>query len=171
MIRVGKLVLNRNPENFFAEVEQAAFAPGHMVPGIEPSNDKLLQGRLFSYPDAHRHRLGVNSKQIPVNCPYMVNTYQRDGPSAVNGNGGASLNYEPNSFGGPVEHKKYATHRYQVTGYADRTKYTHPNDDFSQVGIYYSQEMTESERTNLVDNIASHLKDAQKFVIYINLNK
>jgi len=72
LIKVGKLTLNRNPENYHAEVEQSAFAPSHLVPGIEPSNDKMLQGRLFSYPDTHRHRLGVNYKQIPVNCPYRA---------------------------------------------------------------------------------------------------
>ena len=69
LIPIGKMVLNRNPENYFAEVEQSAFAPTHTVPGIEPSNDKMLQGRLFSYPDTHRHRLGANYDQIPINCP------------------------------------------------------------------------------------------------------
>jgi catalase len=97
------MVLNRNPENYFAEVEQAAFAPSHMVPGIEPSPDKMLQGRLFSYADTHRHRLGVNYLNIPVNCPYAtrVSAYQRDGAMAIDGNGKGSPNYFPNSFGGP----------------------------------------------------------------------
>jgi catalase len=72
LIPVGKLVLNKNPENYFAEVEQAAFAPTNLVPGIEPSNDKMLQGRLFSYPDTHRHRLGANFDHIPINCPYKA---------------------------------------------------------------------------------------------------
>jgi catalase len=105
LIPVGKLVLNRNPDNYFAETEQAAFAPTNLVPGIEPSNDKMLQGRLFSYPDTHRHRLGANFDQIPINCPYRarVANYQRDGPSTVNGNQGSGPNYEPNSFAGPVE--------------------------------------------------------------------
>lgn len=70
LIEVGRMVLNRNPQNYFAEVEQAAFSPSHMVPGIEPSPDKMLQARLFSYPDTHRHRLGVNYQNIPVNCPF-----------------------------------------------------------------------------------------------------
>lgn len=98
--RVGKLVLNRNPENYFAEVEQVAFSPGHVVPGIEPSQDKMLQGRLFSYPDTHRHRLGANYEQIPVNCPYRVKIANgiRDGPMNVNGNQGNAKNYEPSSF-------------------------------------------------------------------------
>jgi len=82
------MTLNRNPENYFAEVEQAAFSPSHMVPGVEPSNDKMLQGRLFSYPDTHRHRLGANYDQIPINCPYKarISNNYRDGPSTVNGN-------------------------------------------------------------------------------------
>ena len=103
LIEVGRMILNRNPENYFAEVEQVAFAPAHMVPGIEPSPDKMLQGRLFSYADTHRHRLGVNYQSIPVNCPYAtrVATYQRDGNMRVDGNGKGKPNYFPNSFGGP----------------------------------------------------------------------
>ena len=91
LIPVGKMVLNRNPDNYFAEIEQAAFSPSHLVPGIEPSNDRLLQGRLFSYPDTQRHRLGVNYKQIPVNCPFraQVANGQRDGFMVVNGNQGS----------------------------------------------------------------------------------
>lgn len=91
LIEVGKMTLNRNPENYFAEVEQAAFSPSHLVPGIEPSLDKMLQGRLFSYPDTHRHRLGANYEQIPINCPYRarVSNYIRDGPACINGNQGS----------------------------------------------------------------------------------
>jgi len=112
--KVGKMVLNRNPENYFAEVEQAAFSPSHLVPGIEPTNDRMLQGRLFSYPDTHRHRLGVNYKQIPINCPYRVSNQQRDGKMAVNGNGGSQPNYEPNSLGTPREDKSYAISPFKV---------------------------------------------------------
>jgi len=88
LIEVGRMVLNRNPQNYFAEVEQIAFAPSHMVPGIEPSPDKMLQGRLFSYNDTHRHRLGANYQQIPINRPFntKVRNYQRDGPACVDGN-------------------------------------------------------------------------------------
>mmetsp|Transcript_10017 Transcript_10017/g.16831 ORF Transcript_10017/g.16831 Transcript_10017/m.16831 type:complete len:238 (+) Transcript_10017:581-1294(+) len=95
----GRLTLNSNPRNYFAEVEQSAFSPSHFVPGIEPSMDKMLQGRLFSYPDTQRHRLGGNYQQIPVNCPYrarMLN-YQRDGAPVVMGNFGKCPNYEPNT--------------------------------------------------------------------------
>ena len=110
--RIGKLVLNKNPENFHAETEQAAFAPAHMVPGIEPSNDKMLQGRLVNYPDTHRHRLGPNYDQIPINCPYrarMGNYNTRDGFMTVNGGNGSQPNYEPNSVSGtPVQAPVYA---------------------------------------------------------------
>ena len=131
LIDVGKLVLNRNPENYFAEIEQVlaplkllfliycdkvAFSPGHFVPGIEPSVDKMLQGRLFSYPDTHRHRLGVNYDQIPVNCPYRtkIANGHRDGLMAVNGNQGSRPNYEPNSFGAYSPDPKYAPPSYKV---------------------------------------------------------
>jgi len=114
LIKVGKMTLNRNPENYHAEVEQSAFSPSHLIPGIEPSNDKMLQGRLFSYPDTHRHRLGKNYQQIPINCPYRarVNTYERDGGATVNGNFGGTPNYEPNTMGGPKEDPSAAWHKY-----------------------------------------------------------
>jgi catalase len=99
LIEVGELELNENPDNYFAHVEQAAFAPAHVVDGIYYSPDKMLQGRILSYPDAQRYRLGGNYEQIPVNrCPYMTNNYQRDGLMTVNGNGGSNPNYFPNSF-------------------------------------------------------------------------
>lgn len=102
LIPVGKLILNRNPDNYFAEIEQIAFSPSHMVPGIEPSPDKMLQARLFSYPDTHRHRLGPNYHQIPVNASGSpVRNYQRDGLMTVNGNQTGAPNYFPNSFNGP----------------------------------------------------------------------
>jgi catalase len=92
--RFGRLTLNRNAENYFAEIEQAAFSPSHLVPGVEPSADPVLQSRLFSYPDTHRHRLGVNYQQIPVNAPLRAfNPFQRDGAMVVNGNYGANPNY------------------------------------------------------------------------------
>jgi catalase len=102
LIPVGRMTLDRNPNNYFAEVEQIAFAPSHLVPGIEASPDKMLQGRLFSYADTHRHRLGPNYLQLPVNCPYRVpvKNYQRDGPMTFNDNQGGAPNYYPNSFEG-----------------------------------------------------------------------
>jgi len=105
LIPVGQIVLDRNPKNYFAEVEQIAFSPSHLVPGIEASPDKMLQGRLFSYADTHRHRLGANYLQIPVNCPYRsrVANYQRDGPGCYTDNQAGAPNYFPNSFSGPQE--------------------------------------------------------------------
>ncbi|KAJ8948347.1 hypothetical protein NQ318_019332 [Aromia moschata] len=100
LIKVGKMVLNRNPKNYFAEVEQIAFSPAHLIPGIEPSPDKMLLGRLFAYGDTHRHRLGPNYLQLPVNCPFQVRNYQRDGAMCLSNQGGGP-NYHPNSFGGP----------------------------------------------------------------------
>ena len=100
-IPIGRMVLDRNPENFFAQIEQAAFAPAHMVPGIGPSPDKMLQGRLFSYPDTQRYRIGPNYLQLPVNQPKSeVHSYNRDGQMAYI-NGGDPV-YAPNSYGGPV---------------------------------------------------------------------
>jgi len=95
LIPVGKLVINRYVDNYFAETEQVAFSPGHLVPGMEPSLDKMLQGRLFSYPDTHRHRLGANYDQIPINCPYRAKVHngQRDGPMRIDKNGGNSIIY------------------------------------------------------------------------------
>jgi len=100
LIYVGDMVLNRNPQNFFSETEQVAYNPGNLVPGMQVTPDKMLQGRLFSYPDTHRHRLGPNFMQIPINCPYRspIHNEQRDGLMTVNGNQGGKPNYEPNSF-------------------------------------------------------------------------
>ena len=102
---VGRLTLNRNADNYFGDVEQAGFDPGNFVPGIGPSPDKMLQGRLFAYGDAHRYRLGINHTQLPVNAPHAAEArnYGRDGLMAGHGNGGRADNYEPNSFDGPVE--------------------------------------------------------------------
>ncbi|KAN0045057.1 hypothetical protein ACTA71_006585 [Dictyostelium dimigraforme] len=160
LIQIGRMVLNRNPENYFAEVEQAAFSPSHMVPGIEPSPDKMLQGRLFSYPDTHRHRLGVNYQQIPVNCPFAVkggvNTYHRDGFMAVNGNGGKGPNYQPNSFGGPEPKPEFTQSKFEVKQFAARQPYIHPNDDFVQPGDLYRL-MPEDAKSRFVSNLVGHM--------------
>jgi len=147
-IPVGKMVLNRNQENFFAETEQSAFSPGHLVPGIEVTQDKVLQGRLFSYPDTHRHRLGVNYLQIPINCPFRANIAngQRDGLMTVNGNQGSRPNYEPNSIGGPIADAKYKDIGFKVTGLAQRYAPNHPNCDFAQPGALFRKVMTPVRR-------------------------
>jgi catalase len=146
--KVGKMTLNRNPENYHAEVEQSAFNPSHLVPGIEPSNDKMLQGRLFSYPDTHRHRLGKNYEQIPINCPYRarVASYVRDGAAVVNGNYGGAPNYEPNSLNGPKEDPSVAWSKSAVSGQVGRYAYTHPNTYYEQPRTLWTKVFTEEQR-------------------------
>ncbi|XP_071942198.1 catalase-like isoform X2 [Antedon mediterranea] len=165
LIPVGRMVLNLNPKNYFAEVEQIAFSPSHMIPGIEASPDKMLQGRLFSYPDTHRHRLGTNYLQIPVNCPFAakVRNYIRDGPACVTDNQGGAPNYFPNSFNGPTDNPKNCISTANVTG--DVKRYDTANEDnFAQVETFWSKVLSPSERTALVSNIAGHLKDASDFI-------
>ena len=164
LIPIGRLVLDRNPQNFFAEIEQAAFSPSNFVPGIEASPDKVLQGRLFSYPDAHRYRLGTNFQQLPVNQPKVpVNNYQRDGLMRVDGNGGAAVNYEPNSYGGPAQVPSAREKPISLNGPADRTPYPRSGmaDDFEQAGMLW-RVMKPDEQARLVANIAGHLGGATK---------
>jgi len=164
VMEVGRMVLNRNPTNYFAEVEQAAFSPGNFVPGIAVSPDKMLQGRLFAYHDAHRYRLGPNYHLLPVNRPKAVNVenYQRDGYMRFDANGGNAPNYYPNSFGGPEPDIEAAEPAYEVSGKAARQKYTHPNDDFVQPGNLYRTVMTDQDRDHLIGNIVTHLCNAKK---------
>jgi catalase len=165
LIPVGRMVLNRNPANYFAEVEQAAFCPAHFIPGIEPSPDKMLQGRLISYTDTHRHRLGTNYMQIPINCPFnsRVRNYQRDGPQCVTDNQGGAPNYFPNSFSGPDSRVAYKEHSFSTSG--DVGRYNSADDDnFTQVGIFWRDVLTGPEKQRLIENMSGHLKDAQEFI-------
>ncbi len=161
---IGRMVLDRNPGNYFAEVEQAAYAPSNFVPGIAASPDKMLQGRLFAYPDAHRYRLGANYTQLPVNAPKAarMNNYQRDGPMRFDGNLGDGPNYWPNSFGGPDPVPDSGEPMFEVSGKAGRQPYIHPNDDHVQAGDLYRKAMNDQDRTNLVKNIVAHLGNARK---------
>jgi catalase len=161
---IGKMVLNRNPSNYFAEVEQAAFSPGNIVPGIGTSPDKMLQGRLFAYYDAHRYRLGANYLLLPVNQPKGVKAknYQRDGFMRFDGNKGDAVNYYPNSFGGPEPDLKAAEPTFEVSGIVARQPYTHPNSDFLQPGDLYRKVMTDLDREHLIGNIVTHLGNANK---------
>lgn len=163
-IEIGKMVLDRNPENYFAEVEQAAFSPGNLVPGIAASPDKMLQGRLFSYHDTHLHRLGPNYHLLPVNAPKnaMENSYQRDGFMRTDSNSGGLPNYWPNSFNGPEPDISAKEPPIEISGKGDRYKYTYPNDDFVQPGNLYRDVMTDQDRENLAGNITGHLSGAQK---------
>lgn len=163
-VTVGKMTLNRNPVNYFAEVEQAAFSPGNFVPGIAASPDKMLQGRIFSYHDTHIHRLGPNYHLIPVNAPKHrpETSYQRDAFMRVDNGGGGGPNYWPNSFGGPAPDEAAVEPSFPVEGVAARQAYGHENDDFVQVGALYSKAMNDQDRKNLVGNIVDHLGGAQK---------
>lgn len=164
LIPVGRLVLDRNPDNYFADVEQIAFSPAHMIPGIEPSPDKMLLGRLFSYGDTHRHRLGANYLQLPVNCPFKVRNYQRDGPQAINNQGGAP-NYHPNSFSGPTSdaRAKALQPPFAVSGDAQRYD-SGDEDNFSQAQNFYRKTLDQAHQNRLVQNIAGHIKDASDFI-------
>jgi catalase len=168
LYEVGRLVLNANPENYFAQVEQLAFSPSHMIPGIEPSPDKMLQARLFSYPDTHRHRLGANYQQIPVNRPMQsaVNNYQRDGPMTVTDNGAGAPNYFPNSFHGPQPLlMKQANHIHldAVVGDVERVE-TGDEDNFSQCREFFLKVVSQEERERLTSNIAGHLMNASPVI-------
>jgi len=164
LIPVGKLTLNRNQENFHAETEQVAFSPSHMVPGVEPSLDKMLQGRLLNYPDAHRYRLGTNYEQIPINCPYRAKVANnvRDGPMCVNGNQGSRENWEPNSTNGPVEDKKYAQAHYEVSGVAGRHDLVHPNDNYEQPRSLFRDVFSDQDRADVIENIGGALGQCRK---------
>lgn len=163
-IKVGKLVLNCNPLNYFAEVEQSAFCPGNLVPGIAASPDKMLQARPFSYHDTHIHRLGPNYHLIPVNRPKYApeKSYQRDGFMRTDANGGSGPNYWPNSFGGPAPDPHSSEPPFELEGYAGHHPYQHPNDGFVQPGNLYRDVMTDQDRESLTGNIVDHLGGAQK---------
>lgn len=162
LIPFGRIVLNRNPENYFAEVEQAAFAPTNIVPGIGFSPDKMLQGRIFSYPDTHRHRLGGNFDLLPINRPIVpVRSYSRDGYMRFDGNGGSSVNYEPNSLGGPQAAKEFEHHPLTVSGETQRSGYRDESQDFVQPGLLYRL-MSEDEKTRLVGNLVAHMSGARR---------
>lgn len=160
LIKVGRMTLNENPANFFSEVEQAAFAPSALVPGIEPSEDKLLQGRLFSYPDTQRYRLGANYLQIPVNCPFAgVRNHQRDGSMAVQQNP-SKANFEPNSQSSDYqEAPDYAESEHPLYGTTMR-RTIEKTDDFSQAGERYRSLQAE-EQDRLVQNITNDLKQCR----------
>lgn len=163
LIEAGVIELNRNPENYFAEVEQAAFAPSNIVPGIGFSPDKMLQGRLFAYADAHRYRLGVNHHAIPVNQPRRpFCNYQRDGAMRTDSNGGGAAHYEPNSFGGPVQSAANEP-PLKISGHADRYNHRDGNDDYSQAGALFRL-MSEAEQARLMDAIAAAMQDVPEFI-------
>ncbi len=165
LIEVGVMELNRNPENYFAEVEQSAFSPANVVPGISHSPDKMLQFRIFSYADAHRYRLGVNYESLPVNKPRCpVDTYHRDGKMRFDDNSGGSVNYEPNSYGGPSEDTQFKELPLKISGDADRYDHREGNDDFTQPGNLYRL-LPQDERERLHVAIAKSMRGVPREII------
>ncbi len=162
LIEVGELELNRNPENVFAEVEQAAFSPANIVPGIGFSPDRMLQARLFSYGDAQRYRLGVNFNQIPVNAPKCpFHSFHRDGAMRVDGNLGATTPYFPNSSDEWCDTPSAKEPKLALDGYADHFDHRVADDHWEQPGILF-RSMTPAQRQALFDNTARSLGGASK---------
>ena len=165
LIEVGVLELNRNPENYFAEVEQSTFSPANVAPGIGYSPDKMLQFRLFSYADAHRYRVGVNAEALPVNRPVCpVHTYHRDGPMRFDGNNGAGPHYEPNSFGGAAENHAYREPPLKLSGDADRYDHREDNDDYTQAGDLFRL-MSPSQKAALMDNLVASMGGVPEMIL------
>ncbi|MBD8603431.1 catalase [Pseudomonas sp. CFBP 8771] len=166
LIEVGMLELNRNPLNYFAEVEQATFGPSNMVPGVGLSPDRMLQGRVFAYADAHRYRVGTNHQQLPVNAPRSpVHSYQRDGSMAFGSNGGAAPNYEPNSYtDAPKQAPQYREPALALHGDADRFDHRVDADYYSQAGALFRL-MNAEQQTLLIDNIAGAMMGVSADVV------
>ncbi len=161
LIKVGRMVLDRNPDNYFADIEQSTFEPNNMVPGIGPSPDRMLLARLFSYHDTHLHRVGVNANQIPVNRPKApVHSYNRDGQMRYDNP--ADPVYAPNSYGGPVAQPERfgADPSWQVTGEIVRAAYEahREDDDFVQANAMVNKAMDDAARDRLVSNVVGHIK-------------
>jgi catalase len=166
LMEVGVMELNRNPENYFADVEQAAFNPASVVPGIGFSPDKMLQGRLFSYGDAQRYRLGVNHAQIPVNAPRVpAQSYHRDGQMRVDGNFGGTLGYEPNSYGEWEQQPDFAEPPLALDGAPDHWDYRKDDADYyTQPGKLFRIIVADGKQQVLFDNTARAMGDAPKEV-------
>jgi len=155
MIKVGVMTLNENPKNYFNEIEQASFSPSNVVSGISFSPDKMLQARIFSYPDAHRYRVGTHYEMLPVNRPIVeVNTYHADGSMNYEIKEPYDAYYEPNSFNGAIEDKSFAEPTFETGNVADRYNHRIGNDDFSQVTALFNL-MSVSQKEQLFSNIAA----------------
>ena len=167
LIEVGILELNRNPDNYFAEIEQLAFAPSNIVPGIGFSPDKMLQARIFSYADAHRYRLGTHYEALPVNAPKCpVHHYHKDGPMRFFDNNAANPDafYEPNSFRGPVEDERFREPPLKISGDADRYDHREGNDDYGQPRALFEL-FDEGQRARLFSNIADAMAGVPEDII------
>jgi catalase len=167
LIEVGVLELDRNPRNYFAEIEQAAFSPSNVVPGIGHSPDKVLQARVFSYADAHRYRLGTHYEALPVNAPKCpVHHHHADGAMRFfdNDTGHPDHYYEPNSFGGPVQSADVREPPLRLQGDADRHDHRAGNDDYAQPGALYRL-FDEGQRRRLAANIAASMQGVPAFIV------
>jgi len=161
LVPVGRMVLNRNPENYFAEIEQSTFEPSNMVPGIGPSPDKMLLGRLFSYHDTHLHRVGPNAQQLPVNRPRSpLHSYNRDG--SMRYENPADPVYAPNSYFGPKAQPDRFGHdpSWAVSGEIVRaaSELHAQDDDFGQAGALYRDVLDDASRDRLVGNVVAHVR-------------
>ncbi|KZD12622.1 catalase [Oceanibaculum pacificum] len=165
LIEVGVLELNRNAENYFAEIEQSSFSPSNIIPGVGFSPDKMLQARIFSYADAHRYRVGTHYEALPVNRPRCpVNHYHMDGQMRFDAPKGTDAYYEPNSFGGPVEDASVAEPPLKISGDADRYNHREGNDDYTQPGNLFRL-MSDSQKQQLFDNIAGAMDGVPQAII------
>src|SRR6266436_5474494 len=165
LIDVGVMELNRNPKHYFAEVEQASFSPSNVVPGISWSPDKMLQARVFSYADAHRYRVGTHYEMLPVNRPKAgVRTYHADGPMRFDAPKGTDAYYEPNTFGGPVQDKRFGEPPLRIFGDADRYNHRDGNDDYTQPGNLFRL-MTPDQQQRLFKNIATAMVGVPEEII------
>jgi catalase len=158
LIDVGEIELNRNPEHYFAEIEQASFSPSNIVPGIGFSPDKMLQGRIFAYADAHRYRVGTHYEALPVNRPKaQVHSYHADGQMRFDAPKGTDAYYEPNSFNGPAEQPSAKEPPMRISGDAERYDHRVGNDDYSQVGALFRL-LPDDEKQRLFTNIAGAMQ-------------
>jgi catalase len=166
LIEVGEIELNRNPENYFSEIEQLAFAPSNIIPGVGFSPDKMLQARIFSYADAHRYRLGTHYEALPVNKPRCpVHHYHKDGPMRFFENmPHPDAYYEPNSFSGPVEDKHYKEPALPIEGAGDRYDHREGNDDFAQPRALFGL-FKADQKSRLFSNIAEAMQGVPKEIV------
>ena len=165
MIKVGIMTLNENPKNYFNEIEQASFSPSNVVSGISFSPDKMLQARIFSYPDAHRYRVGTHYEMLPVNRPIVeVNTYHADGSMNYEIKEPTDAYYEPNSFGGAIEDASFAEPAFEAGDYADRYNHRVENDDFSQPRALFEL-MSDYQKEQLFSNIAAAMDGVPRNII------
>ena len=167
LIEVGELELNRNADNYFSEIELAAYSPSNVVPGIGFSPDKVLQARIFSYADAHRYRIGTHYEALPVNRPKSeVNHYHKDGSMRFfdNNEGNPNAYYEPNSFNGPVEDKSVEEPPMKVSGDINRYEFKDNIDDYTQPGNLFRM-FDEGQRNRLFSNIAAAMDGVPREII------